>query len=102
VRTSTRTLRPATREVAQRAQRHARVLRSGRRESLAGGARSAESCRGDLAILRALLSGRGLGAVVVACALKSSSKDCTACLLQCCTARHWQPRTCVGGGAFAL
>jgi hypothetical protein len=31
VRTSTRTLRPATREVAQRAQRHARVLRSGRR-----------------------------------------------------------------------
>jgi hypothetical protein len=68
VRTSTRTLRPATREVAQRAQRHARVLRSGRRYSLAGGARSAESCRGDLAILRALLSGRGLGAVVVACA----------------------------------
>jgi len=50
--------------------------------------------------LRALLSGRGLGAVVVACALKSSSKDCTACLLQCCTARHWQPRTCVGGGAL--
>ncbi len=34
--------------------------------------------------------------------LKSSSKDCTACLLQCCTARHWQPRTCVGGGAFTL
>jgi len=34
--------------------------------------------------------------------LKSSSKDCTACLLQCCTPRHWQPRTCVGGGAFAL
>ena len=31
VRTSTRTLRPATREVAQRARRHARVLRSGRR-----------------------------------------------------------------------
>jgi hypothetical protein len=31
VRTSTRTLRPDTREVAQRAQRHARVLRSGRR-----------------------------------------------------------------------
>jgi hypothetical protein len=51
VRTSTRTLRAGTREVAQRAQRHVRVLRSG-----------------DLAILRALLSGRGLGAVVVACA----------------------------------
>ncbi len=31
VRTSTRTLRAGTREVAQRAQRHARVLRSGRR-----------------------------------------------------------------------
>jgi hypothetical protein len=31
VRTSTRTLRPATREVAQRAQSHARVLLNGRR-----------------------------------------------------------------------
>ena len=31
VRTSTRTLHAATREVAQRAQRHARVLRSGHR-----------------------------------------------------------------------
>jgi hypothetical protein len=29
---------------------------------------SGENCRGDLAILRDLLSGRGLGGVVVACA----------------------------------
>ncbi len=49
-RTSTRTLRAGTREVAQRAQ--------------------------------------------------SSSKEFTACHLQCCRARNWQPRTFVDSGAY--